>query len=323
MKAYSIYQDISGTDYQNLINFLGTYAAVCQLVSHGEPLGQSCKNALNRLVELGADTAKVSEWYGTRLFHGETATLHRFPITPASIEFISTHAKSLFAWRWPDEPEDLCFEASDGTPLLISTAHERYAQLFIGDGLCLDEALESAIKESAFKGISGFLVNVPALSLPSHGRKNITYIGIEGDGWPVELSDMPPVSFGMASGKAFDSCLLYWKRLKTVNGFESAQLLYLGERTHWEGFCHIGFDVGYYSNETDNCSLVLNELHLRTIPVLIEFRNKLNRYGLFQSYDLATDFLHRVLSETALKDLYKGCIQDLSIVKLHCYHVPF
>ena len=95
MRTYSIHRNILGADYKSLIRFLGSHAATCQLVSHGEPMGQSCQNALARLVELGAETAEVSEWYGTKLDYGGTATLHRFPVTSTSLEFILTYTRQL------------------------------------------------------------------------------------------------------------------------------------------------------------------------------------------------------------------------------------
>ena len=99
----------------------------------------------------------------------------------------------------------------------------------------------------------------------------------------------------------------------------ASRWVYLAEKPPCEDFCHIGFDLGYYSNETDNLSLILNELHRRTIPSLVEFRSQLNRYGLFPTFELATGFMQRFLSEPILKDSYRGCVQDLSIVKVHCY----
>ena len=128
MKTYHIHRDILGADYQCLIRFLAGRATTCQLILHGEPMGLSCREALSSLAELGGETKEVSKWHGTSLEHGATATLCSLPVTPESLEFLLTHVQSLFSWRWPQEPEDLCFEASDGTPLLISTAHEQYAQ---------------------------------------------------------------------------------------------------------------------------------------------------------------------------------------------------
>ena len=319
MKTYHIHRDILGADYQCLIRFLAGRATTCQLILHGEPMGLSCREALSRLAELGGVTKEVSEWHGTSLEHGATATLCSLPVTPESLEFLLTHVQSLFSWRWPQEPEDLCFEASDGTPLLISTAHEQYAQLFVIDDSCVDGTLESVLNRAAQKGPCGLLVNVPAQSSSDSQNRGLGYIGIEGEGWPVDLPDMPPLSFGLAREEACVSSVSYWLSLMGVKGFEAARLLYLGEQPPCEDFCHIGFDLGYYSNETDNLSLILNELHRRTIPSLVEFRSQLNRYGLFPTFELATGFMQRFLSEPILKDSYRGCVQDLSIVKVHFY----
>ncbi len=320
MKTYHIHRDILGADYQCLIRFLGVWAKTCQLISHGEPRGLSCREALSRLVELGGETKEVSEWHGTTLEHGATATLYSLPVTSESLEFLLTHVQSLFSWRWPQEPEDLCFEASDGTPLLISTAHEQYAQLSVIDDSCIDDTLEFVLTRAAQKGPCGLLVNVPAQSSSDSHNRGLTYVGIEGEGWPIDMPNMPPLSFGLAPEEAYVSSVSYWRSLMRVKGFEAARLLYLGEKPPCADFCHIGFDLGYYSNETDNLSLVLSELYLRTIPSLAEFRSQLNRYGLFPTFELATGFMQRFLSEPLLKDSYRGCLQDVSIVKIYCYY---
>ena len=318
MTTYHIHHDILGMAYESLVRFLGRYATTCQLISHGDPMSQSCRETLFRLSELCEETVEVSEWRGTKLESGATATLHSFPITSRSLQFLLSTAESLFSWRWPDKPEDLCFLASDGTPLLISIAHERYARLTIADDMPISESLKSVLEISTQNELNGFLVNVPAPSyVPQNG--GMIYVGIEGDGWPVELADMPPISFGLAPEDAFRRSFSYWQNIMKIKGFESARFLFLGEQPSCGGFHCVGFDCGYYSNEIDNFSLVLNELHRRTLPNLVAYRNRLNAQGLFTTYEEATFFMQQVLSEPILRDSYKGCLKDTSIIKVHCY----
>ena len=318
MNTCQIHRDILGADYETLVRFLGRYATTCQLTSHGGPMMPSCRETMSRLSELGEVAAEVSEWHGTKLESGMTATLHSFPITPGSLHFLLEHVGSLFSWRWPDEPEDLCFLAADETPLLISIAHERYAQLTITADMYISEALKSVLEVSAQNEPNGFLVNVPEQSCATQDG-GMVYVGIEGEGWPVVLTDMPTISFGLAPENAFRRSFSYWQNVVRIKGLESARFLYLGEHPPCEGFRCIGFDCGYYSNEIDNFSLVLNELHRQTMPSLVVHRKRLNAQGLFSTYEDATFFMRQVLSEPMLMDSYKGCLKDTSIIKVHGY----
>ncbi len=318
MKSYSIHTDLHGKGYRYLITFLAEYASHIQLISHDGELSESCRETLCRLRGFNEEVECVNAWPGTQLSLGTTALRHKFSVNKMTVDFISRHVYSLFSWRWPKQPEDLCFLASDGTPLLISTAHEQYAQLIVNDGMYIGEALESALKKSTQKGLCGFLVNMP-ICLDAEYQGENSYIGIEGDGWPVEILDMPTTSFGLACDDEYERCESYWRCLIRINGFESARLLYLGECPFQDGFLSIGFDCGYYSNGTDNFSLILNELRLRTMPVLAEYKAMLNEYGLFTTHEDASDFMRQVLSEPTLKDLYRGCLEDFSVVKVHSY----
>ena len=318
MNTYHIHRDILGVAYEILVRFLSRYATTCQLISHGDPMTQSCREIMCFLSELGEVTAEVSKWHGTNLEPGMTATLHSFPITSRSLRFILEHAESLFSWRWPDKPEDLCFLTSDGTPLLMSIAHERYAQLTVADDMYISEELKSVLEISTRSELNGFLVNVPEQSCATQDG-GMVYVGIEGEGWPVVLTDMPTISFGLAPENAFRRSFSYWQNVVRIKGLESARFLYLGEHPPCEGFRCIGFDCGYYSNEIDNFSLVLNELHRQTMPSLVVHRKRLNAQGLFSTYEDATFFMRQVLSEPMLMDSYKGCLKDTSIIKVHAY----
>ena len=318
MKSYRIHKDLHGKDYRSLIRFLAEYASHIQLITHDGELSESCRETLCRLQGFNEKVERVNAWPGTQLSPGVTALRHKFSVNMMTVDFVSQHVDSLFSWRWPEQPEDLCFLASDGTPFLILTAHEQYAQLIVQDGMYIDEALESVLKKSAQKGLCGFLVNIPTC-LDAEYRGENSYIGIEGDGWPVEILDMPTISFGLACDDEYKRCESYWRCLIRITGFEFARFLYLGECPFQDGFLSIGFDCGYYSNGTDNFSLVLNELHLRTIPVLADYKAMLNEYGLFTTYEDAADFMQQVLSEPLLKDLYRGCLEDFSIVRVHSY----
>ena len=165
MKVFNIQKDVKGKANEDLVCLVGGLAATCQLVSHREPTASSCKEALSMLAKLDEATAEVSEWHGTRLPGGNTAILHAFPVNEKSLSFLAPHVDPLFSWRWPDEPEDLCFLASEGSPILIPTAHEQYARLLFADDMRLNDSLKSALEESAEKKIPADLwYNTPTTS---------------------------------------------------------------------------------------------------------------------------------------------------------------
>jgi len=69
-----------------------------------------------------------SEWPGTRL-HGGTAMLHHFELNAESVALLTEAAESLYDWVQPALPQDLCLLRPDGTPWLVTIAHERDAYL--------------------------------------------------------------------------------------------------------------------------------------------------------------------------------------------------
>lgn len=64
--------------------------------------------------------------------------------------------------------------------------------LVLADGMHLSDGLEAALGESAkMKGSCGFVVKLPDQTVGVKKEKG--YVGIEGDGWPVDLPDMPTI----------------------------------------------------------------------------------------------------------------------------------
>jgi hypothetical protein len=67
----------------------------------------------------------TSEWPGTKLLRG-VATVRWYRFTPQARQVLQ-FAGRLYAWRWPDRPEDLAFYYADERCWLASIAHEREA----------------------------------------------------------------------------------------------------------------------------------------------------------------------------------------------------
>lgn len=310
MITYIIQRDLQGESYKTLIDFLGSHASHILLVSHEGETTAKCQDTLRRLHFLGATVERVREWPGTILRGEASAFTHRFPVNAASLAFVKGHVKSLFSWRWPDLPEDLCFLGSDKTPLLATTAHEAYAELSVIDDIKIPLELESVLAGASTRRTNGVIVTVPSNGKWFYGR----YIGVEGTAWPISWPTMPVLSFGMA--RDVDTSLEYWRTLRKISGFGDAVCLYLNGRTCPHGFQFAGFDCGYYANEHDNLSVILHELLLANDCRFTGFTSKLNAYGLFGSHEDALEFMHVVLNDDNFLEEYGGCVEALSVIKV-------
>lgn len=75
----------------------------------------------------------VTEWPGTQLFSKKEVELVEFRLAPECLEYLSRIARGLYSWTFPALPEDLHFVRHDGTPWLVSIAHERDAYFVIDE----------------------------------------------------------------------------------------------------------------------------------------------------------------------------------------------
>jgi hypothetical protein len=73
--------------------------------------------------------AKTDRWPGTELLGTEAERID-FRLEVGSAQILKSATDHLFGWEQPDLPEDLCLLREDGTPWLVTIAHE-------GDGTFL------------------------------------------------------------------------------------------------------------------------------------------------------------------------------------------
>ena len=75
-------------------------------------------------------TERRDRWPGTTLLAGAgLATLHHFVLSDATIAALTEAVDSIYEWRQPRLPEDLCALRADDTTWLASIAHEGEAWL--------------------------------------------------------------------------------------------------------------------------------------------------------------------------------------------------
>ncbi|HEX6243626.1 MAG TPA: hypothetical protein VFZ61_22085 [Polyangiales bacterium] len=122
----------AGANYAALIDFCCSEASSFLCVvrdPHLDP-GASILTHLVRLAPFLRGSARVTSWPGTELLAGH-ATLYRYGVGHGLQGALANVATDLFDWLQPRAPEDPCFQRADGTPLLVTTSHERDAYLLL------------------------------------------------------------------------------------------------------------------------------------------------------------------------------------------------
>jgi hypothetical protein len=124
---YWIWREPAGKDYAQLIEFCVKRCAKCTFVLQ-RPLqfGESCHQFLDALKENLLEVVNQTEWPGTKLT-GSAAPVRWYRVTPELIAALLAKVSSLYEWAVPDLPEDLAFYWPDGSPLLGTCSHERFA----------------------------------------------------------------------------------------------------------------------------------------------------------------------------------------------------
>ena len=124
---YWIWHEPTGRDYTQLIEFSAKRSAKCTFVlQRPDQFGESCRQFLDTLKEHLREIVNQTEWPGTNLM-GSAAPVHWYRLTPELIAVLQANVSSLYDWAVPDLPEDLAFYWPDGSPLLGTSSHERFA----------------------------------------------------------------------------------------------------------------------------------------------------------------------------------------------------
>lgn len=124
---YDIVEEPQGNIYHEILNCASDYSSEFLLVlRHSLPADEAAQDIIDALSPFLISRSEQEEWPGTRLFE-ETASVHRFKVCSPAMEILRLASDSLFAWQQPQLPEDLCFLRSNGTPWLVTIAHEQDA----------------------------------------------------------------------------------------------------------------------------------------------------------------------------------------------------
>ena len=130
MREFYINEDVTGTTYIELIRFLAKRSGyVMFVITISGYMSSHCNLVLKRLTSFDCKKAQVNNWPGTVLLDGSSATAYTVPVSNPLIELISTINTSLFSWKLPNFPEDICFFRSDNSVIFSSTTHEDFATI--------------------------------------------------------------------------------------------------------------------------------------------------------------------------------------------------
>lgn len=113
-----------GEEYRLLLEALLTVCSRALLVVRDDmPIDSQGKEKLNCLRPYLVSNELRREWPGTKLLSG-TARVQEYRFDGGCCETLGQLVDGLYGWRQPDAPEDLCLLRHDGSPALVSIAHE-------------------------------------------------------------------------------------------------------------------------------------------------------------------------------------------------------
>jgi hypothetical protein len=128
-RVYELARPLSGSTYRDVFRLAAESGNHGLLVMRDQLAAEdSATEFLDALKPF--KTERSDRWPGTVLFAGAgLATLHHFALNDAALVALKEAADSIYAWRQPALPEDLCALRSDDTTWLGSVAHESDAWL--------------------------------------------------------------------------------------------------------------------------------------------------------------------------------------------------
>jgi len=113
-----------GETFRGLLNFaLGRVDTLVAVTPADAPLSATCARVLAKLRSAATTSRsrRANSWPGTP--HGVLSEVHDFAYAQRVVNVVLAHGATLFEWRLPKLPEDLCLVRA-GAPWLITTTHE-------------------------------------------------------------------------------------------------------------------------------------------------------------------------------------------------------
>jgi len=122
---YTILEEPTGQPYHDLLHYSLSFTdAFLLVVRHSMTIAATGQEVLDRLKPFQLSRTLESEWPGAQLLD-ETAIVYRFKASNESFALLGRVSEGLFSWKQPELPEDLCRIRKDGSPWLVTIAHEK------------------------------------------------------------------------------------------------------------------------------------------------------------------------------------------------------
>jgi hypothetical protein len=124
-KMYEVAQASIADSFTLLIGAAARFASIASLIVNPRfpGLDMTGHQALDRLARWSIDKSEVTEWPGTQLLSTH-ASIYRYHIDAEFTRELLAIGPSLESWIQPGLPEDPCLLREDGTPVLVTIAHE-------------------------------------------------------------------------------------------------------------------------------------------------------------------------------------------------------
>lgn len=128
-RTYSLLKEPVDDIYREIIVYAVKYCySFLLVVRHTIPQNDSVKEAIEKFRPYLLNKGEKLEWPGTKLIKGR-ATVYQFQFNQDTASLLGKTTKSLYSWLQPNLPEDLSLIRSDGTPWLVTIAHEKDAYM--------------------------------------------------------------------------------------------------------------------------------------------------------------------------------------------------
>ena len=123
---YTVRRLIEGAQLRELLQVIAPQFCRRYLLVVRPSLGtsQTLHAFLSRLAPSIVSRKQASEWPGTQLLDGELADVYEVELSHPATETIAASVGSLLDFQQPSLPEDLSLLREDGSPWLITCAHE-------------------------------------------------------------------------------------------------------------------------------------------------------------------------------------------------------
>jgi hypothetical protein len=126
-------EDVAGGDYASFLEYSLSMCSIGLLIlrPNYRPSGRGIEFGAN-LQPSVVEIREQSEWPGTKLSR-RTVKVMYFIFDEGTAALLRRTTTSLFDWRWPELPEDLCLMRNDQSVWFGSTSHEAQGWLQVSE----------------------------------------------------------------------------------------------------------------------------------------------------------------------------------------------